>query len=268
MASTSAPSSTATERTTGVRLSGIYAGYDGSDVLDGLSLELGAGTTVLLGPNGSGKSTLLSLLAGRLHPTAGAVETGDGRNPRRVAVGYAAQHPELDPEMTGRELLRLFGALAGRTRASLAADVDEAIALFSLDGFVDLWVSRMSGGMRRRLHLAISTLGSPTLWLLDEPTTGLDPHGRSALEFAMRAAAERGAIVFFSTHDLAFAERVSSRVVLMDRGRWVADSTTRAALVEHGSFDALYASIIGEPMERPLEGTASGRGRGRGRRHG
>lgn len=265
MASTSAPSSIATEGLPLASLDSVGFAYERTPALVDLSLEISPGITALIGPNGAGKSTLLALLAGRLRPSRGrvAMRGGEGR-----LVGYAAQHAELDPEMSGIEHLRLFGALSRQGGAALARSVERAVHDFGLESFVDLLVSRMSGGMRRRLHLAISSLGSPALWLLDEPTSGLDPHGRAALERAMIATRERGGAVLFSTHDLSFAERLCTRAVLMQGGRSVVDASPASVVRELGSFDAWYASIVGEPLDVPRRDERGGHGRGRRHRRG
>lgn len=231
MASTSVPSSTATERA--ASLAGVRFTYPGGRrALEDVTLTLRQGATALLGPNGSGKSTMISLLAGRLTPTA-------GRMAREGSIGFAAQSTELDPEMTGREHLCLFAAL---TRASRAV-VDAAIERFGLAPFADVTVARLSGGMRRRVHLATSWLGPPALWLLDEPTGGLDPEGRAALEGTMREVARQGAVVF-ATHDLALAERVADRIVLLLDGCVVEDASVELLVRSHGSLGAAYDARV------------------------
>lgn len=200
MASTSAPSSTRAELS--LRADGLGFRYaDGTDALSGVSFALGGGRVVALtGDNGSGKSTLLKLCAGRVRPSRGQVVL-EGTHHR---VGYAAQDPELDPDMTGLEHLRLWCALERVPPTQGKARIASLVEAFRLTDFVMQRVSSFSGGMKRRLHLALSAVNEPMLWLLDEPSAGLDAQTERSLWRLVRERAQAGALVLVATH----AERV------------------------------------------------------------
>lgn len=264
MASTSAPSSTATEAPA-IEARDVSFAYPGARVgVRGASVAIAKGRiTALIGPNGSGKSTLLALLGGRLRPRTGIVaRSAEG-------VGFAAQHPELDPEMTGREHLALFASLGRMERGAREREVQQAIDAFGIEPFVDAWVGRMSGGMRRRVHLAVSTLGAPSVWLLDEPTTGLDPSGRAMLERAMRARVAEGCAVVFASHELGFAAAVADDLVFVRDGGIALAASVASVTEQHGTLDGAYASMFGDVAEtaEPERGHRRGSGGGRGGRH-
>ena len=217
MASTLAPSSTAVEQGLTARSLG-YRYPDGSDALIDLNVTLQAGQVLcLVGDNGAGKSTLLKLCAGRLEPASGTLVWHAGPSD----VGYAAQDPELDADMTGEEHLTLWCALNRVPRARRRERLDAVLLTFRLSSFVQERVRSYSGGMKRRLHLALSVLHAPGLWLLDEPTTGLDTETRAALWRETRARAERGGLVIVASHDAQAIERHTDAVLRLEAGRRV-----------------------------------------------
>jgi ABC-type multidrug transport system ATPase subunit len=180
----------------------------------------------LVGPNGSGKTTLLRLLAGDLEPDAGEARVLGvdpvRRNPDlRARVGYLTQSLALDPEMTARESLRLFASLTGLPRKRREARLLEVAGLFGLDEHLRKRVARLSGGLKRRLHLAISFLSDPEVLLLDEPTAGLDADGQKHLWKLLEMRRSSGGCVLVATHDLDAAERHADDVVRLERGRIV-----------------------------------------------
>jgi ABC-2 type transport system ATP-binding protein len=203
-------------------LSKVYPG--GRVALSGVTLAIEQRTvTAIAGPNGSGKTTLLRILAGMLAPTSGSIEVL-GANPTvaaasvRSRIAFASQEIALDPEMTGAQTLRLFGALYGVPRHRLGAEIDSLAASFQLVDHLHRRVQSFSGGLRRRLHLAIAFLQNPDLLLLDEPTAGLDPSGRQFLWGLLRARAQRAGSVLLVTHDLQEAEQFCDRVAILARG--------------------------------------------------
>ncbi len=207
--------------------------------LEGVSLELERGSiTALVGPNGAGKTTFARILTGEVAPSAGSARVF-GEDPLgapralRMRLAYLAQDVELDPELTGRETLALFGALHGlsrrRTRERLAALSTE----FGLDAHLDKRVEAYSGGLKRRLHVGLAFLHEPELSILDEPTAGLDRDGRELLWTRVAGAARGGGTALVLTHDLADVERHCQRLVVMAHGRVVADDTPEALVREH-----------------------------------
>ncbi len=253
--------------------SGLGYAYAGRpEALVDVTLRLDAGRiVVILGPNGSGKSTLLALLAGRLVPTRGALQVITPTGRRTSRVGYAAQATELDPEMRVEEHLRLFASLAGRRGHDAHEDVSSALARFGLEEVREMLVARLSGGMRRRVHLAVSCLGEPTLWLLDEPTTGLDPNARERLAEALREHRGRGGTAVLVTHELGFAQALADEVVWLDAGRLVAHEAMAAALEHDGELGRAYAARFPQAALPPVaeasahrSGGGGGGGGGRG----
>ncbi len=214
--------------------------YPGGVVaLDGVELELSAGSiTALIGPNGSGKTTLLRILAGRLAPTSGTANVlgvDPAANPTwlRRRVGFISQEVALDPEMTGGQTLRLFAVLYGVPDGIVAAKVDELAQSLELARHLPIRVQAYSGGLRRRLHLALGLLHEPQLLLLDEPTAGLDPAGRAFLWGLLRGLAERSASIAVITHDLEEVERHCDRVAVIKSGKLLACAPPRRVVRDH-----------------------------------
>jgi ABC-2 type transport system ATP-binding protein len=200
--------------------------------LDGLSLAVPAGTIFgLLGPNGAGKSTTVRILTTLSRPDAGSARVAGIdvlTEPVRVrhAIGVVAQKHGLDPEATGRENLVLQGESHGITGADLRARVAQAIERFGLADAADRQAKTYSGGMQRRLDLAMGLIHRPRVLFLDEPTTGLDPEVRADIWREIeRLAHEELMTILLTTHYLDEADRLASRLAILDRGRIVAEGT-------------------------------------------
>lgn len=218
------------------RARGVGHRFGRTTALAGVDLDLRHGViTALVGANGSGKTTLLRILAGILAPSAGEVEVlgvaqpaQKGRRTRRALcrrTSYVSQDPALDPEMTGGETLALTATLYGLPRRRRRERVAELAERFGVDTHLGRRVAAWSGGLKRRLHLALGLIHDPELVLLDEPTAGLDPPGRDLLWADLEARARRGSAVAVVTHDLEAAERRAGRVAILDGGRLVAAGT-------------------------------------------
>jgi ABC-2 type transport system ATP-binding protein len=201
----------------------------GVPALAGLTFAVRAGEVFgLLGPNGAGKSTTVRVLATLSLPTSGQA-TVDGvdvvRRPQEVRqrIGYVAQASTVDPLATGRENLRLQGQLQRIRGAALAQRVSAALELFGLSDAADRPAQTYSGGMRRRLDVAMGLIHGPRILILDEPTTGLDPESRAVMwrEIRRRAREERITLLV-TTHYLEEADRLCDRVAIIDGGRVVA----------------------------------------------
>ncbi|MFE4590532.1 ATP-binding cassette domain-containing protein [Streptomyces laurentii] len=203
----------------------------GAYALDGLDLAVRRGTVHgLLGPNGAGKTTAVRILATLLKADGGHARVAGldvTRDPRavRARIGLAGQYAAVDENLTGRQNLEMFGRLfhldARRARARAAELLDG----FGLAEAVDQGAGEYSGGMRRRLDLAASMILAPDLLFLDEPTTGLDPRSRGEVWDAVRALVASGTTVLLTTQYLDEADRLASRITVMDRGRAIADDT-------------------------------------------
>jgi ABC-2 type transport system ATP-binding protein len=193
--------------------------------LDGLSLAVPPGSiTGLLGPNGSGKTTTVSILSTALRPdsgqalVAGLDVTIHPAEVRRL-IGFAGQFAAVDPNLTGRENLRLIGRLSRLPRPLARDRADEALERFGLAGAAWRLVRGYSGGMRRRLDVAAALIHRPAVLFLDEPTTGLDPESRTQLWRLVSELAADGTTVLLTTQYLEEADALADRVVIIDRGQ-------------------------------------------------
>jgi len=209
-----------------------YAG--GVVALDGVSFGVAAGEVfALLGPNGAGKSSTVRILATLSASTGGAAFV-DGidvaSRPREVRqrIGYVAQASGVDPTATGRENLTLQGQLYRLPAAALRARVAELLELFGLAAAADRAAVTYSGGMKRRLDVAMGLVHRPAVLFLDEPTTGLDPESRSVMWEEVRGLARQGLTLLLTTHYLEEADQLAQRLVILDRGRVVAAGTPEA----------------------------------------
>ncbi|MBC2878251.1 ATP-binding cassette domain-containing protein [Streptomyces sp. TYQ1024] len=212
---------------------GLTKTYPGGvTALDGLDLTVRAGTVFgLLGPNGAGKSTTVKILTTLARPDAGTASVAGHdvlRRPERVrrAIGVVAQRSGADPTATGRENLLLQGRLYGLRGAALAARADELLARFALTDAAGRPARTYSGGMLRRLDVAIGLVHRPEVLFLDEPTTGLDPEARTAMwDEIGRLAGDEGLSILLTTHYLDEADRLAERIAIVDRGRVVTTGT-------------------------------------------
>ena len=195
--------------------------------LDGLSLAIAPGEIFgLLGPNGAGKSTAIKILTTLARPDSGdATVAGHDvrRHPDRVrrAIGVVAQKSGTDPLATGRDNLLLQGHLYGMRGATLRSRVEELLARFGLADAAGRAARTYSGGMQRRLDVAIGLVHRPEVLFLDEPTTGLDPEARAALWHEIGRLSAEGLTILLTTHYLEEADRLAGRVALVDKGRVV-----------------------------------------------
>jgi len=205
--------------------------------LDSLSYELSRGEVFgLLGPNGAGKSTTLKLITGLLHPTSGRVTMfdRDPRDPRaREQVGFLPEHPTFYDHLTGQELLTYFAALCGLTGADLRQRVDDTLTRVGLGAERTRAIRQYSKGMVQRLGLAQAIVNRPSLIILDEPMSGLDPLGRRDVRELIIELRDRGCTVLFSSHILSDAEMLCSRVAILNRGRLVASGSTSELTSDH-----------------------------------
>jgi ABC-2 type transport system ATP-binding protein len=225
----------------------------GVRALDGLSFAVQAGTVFgLLGPNGAGKSTsvkILTTLAQADSGTASVAGLDVRRHPGRVrrAIGVVGQRSGADPMATGRENLLLAGRIQGLRGRGLSQRADELLSRFSLAGAAGRVVRTYSGGMQRRLDVALGLINRPEVLFLDEPTAGLDPEARSEMwEEIARLSAAEGLTILLTTHYLEEADRLAGRLAIVDRGRVVASGTPDELKGQlHG--DAVQVEVTGDP---------------------
>ncbi len=209
--------------------------------LDRIDLSVPAGTVLgLLGPNGAGKTTAVRILTTIIRPDSGrawvlghdVVREADAV---RYRIGLAGQYAAVDGNLTGRENLRLIGRLTQLPRRFIAPRADELLERFQLADAADRVVRTYSGGMRRRLDLAAALVHQPPVLFLDEPTTGLDPQGRLELWDVIRELVADGTTVLLTTQYLEEADRLSHRIVVVDRGQIIAEGTPAELKARLGS---------------------------------
>ena len=217
--------------TSTITLSGVGKSFRGVRVLDGLDLAVPRGSVfALLGPNGAGKTTIINILSTLVAPDAGtAIVAGfdvvrDAEEVRR-RISVTGQSAAVDEMLTGEENLRMMARLSGLGRVQAVERSRELLAQFDLEGAARTRVGAYSGGMRRRIDLAISLLRTPPVVFLDEPTTGLDTRSRQELWRIIRRLAVGGATILLTTQYLEEADQLADRIAVLDHGRIVAEGT-------------------------------------------
>jgi ABC-2 type transport system ATP-binding protein len=210
---------------------GLRKRYGDTRALDGFDLEVAAGTVhALLGPNGAGKSTAVRACATLVRCDEGEVRVA-GHDARRASaavrreIGLVGQAAALDEVLHGRENLVMFGRLHGLSARAAATRAAELLETFGLAGAADRKVATYSGGMRRRLDIAAGLIRRPALLFLDEPTTGLDPRGRSEVWATVRQVVAAGTTVLLTTQYLDEADQLADRITVMGAGRTIAEGT-------------------------------------------
>ncbi|MGV9295260.1 MULTISPECIES: ATP-binding cassette domain-containing protein [Amycolatopsis] len=210
---------------------GLRKSYGDVDVLESVDLSVERGTMfALLGPNGAGKTTTVRILSTLLEADGGTVTVNGhdvAKRTRKVReqIGLTGQNTAVDELLTGRENLEMMGRLFHLPIARAKERATELLAQFDLEEAASRPVKTYSGGMRRRLDLAISLITSPPVLFLDEPTTGLDPRSRSAMWDAIRKLLDGGTTVLLTTQYLDEADQLADRIAVIDKGRVVAEGT-------------------------------------------
>ncbi|WP_328658049.1 ATP-binding cassette domain-containing protein [Streptomyces sp. NBC_00334] len=214
-----------------VRAEGLEKRYGDKRALDGFDLAVREGTVHgLLGPNGAGKTTAVRILSTLVRLDGGRAEVAGldvARRARdvRARIGLTGQYAAVDEVLTGRQNLEMFGRLFHLGGRRARARAVELLERFDLTDAADLGVGKYSGGMRRRLDLAASMILAPSVLFLDEPTTGLDPRSRGEVWESVRALVADGTTVLLTTQYLEEADRLASRITVIDQGRTIADDT-------------------------------------------
>ncbi|MFO1008783.1 MAG: ABC transporter ATP-binding protein [Planctomycetota bacterium] len=210
---------------------GLVRTFGDRRAVDGLDLALARGTSLgLLGPNGAGKTTTIRILSTLARATEGHVRVL-GLDPEKDApelrrrIGVVPQELALYDELTARENLAFFARAHGLLGARQRERVDWALELARLDDRADERVVAFSGGMKRRLNLVVALLHEPELVFLDEPTVGIDPQSRNHVFEMVERLVERGTTIVYTTHQLGEVERLCNRIVVLDRGRKLAEGT-------------------------------------------
>ena len=234
-----------------IEASGIRKSFGDTVALDGMDLHVAAGTVfALLGPNGAGKTTAVHILSTLIGADAGEIRV-DGHDPatdpdavRRV-IGVTGQFSAVDSLLTGEENLMLMADLCHLDRAEGRRRIAELLDRFELVDAASRPAATYSGGMRRRLDLAMTLVGEPKVIFLDEPTTGLDPRSRRTVWRIVRSLVSRGVTIFLTTHYLEEADELADRVAVLDRGRLIAEGTPDELkrLIPGGSVRLEFADV-------------------------
>jgi len=234
---------------------GLVKHYGDVEAVRGIDFEVPTGTVFgFLGPNGAGKSTTIRMIHGLAPRTAGRLDVlgmdiaTHGRQIKR-RIGVVPQENNLDNDMTTRENLLVFGRFFDITGARLRDRVDELLAYVHLTEKADARAEDLSGGMKRRLHIARALVNDPELLILDEPTTGLDPQSRALLWERIRALRREGRTILLTTHYMDEAEKLSDDVAIIDGGR----------IIERGAPAALVRKHVGREVlevRMPAQGDA------------
>jgi ABC-2 type transport system ATP-binding protein len=236
-----------------IRVSDLEVRYDRQPVLRDVSLSVGAGEIIgLLGPSGSGKTTLVRSIIGMKEPVRGTVEVRGVRMPSLSAVlkiGYMAQSDALYEDLSGLDNLKFFAELYGLDRPARARRAREALDLVGLGSDGRKLVKNYSGGMKRRLSLAIALVHDPSLLILDEPTIGIDPLLRVSFWTEFRRIREAGGTILLTTHAMDEAAKCD-RLAMIREGRIIADGPVNELIARAGAKDLeeafLFYSTRGE----------------------
>jgi ABC-2 type transport system ATP-binding protein len=241
-----------------IKLRGLSKTYrKGPRALAGVDLDIAESSRfTLLGANGAGKSTLVRILCTLLHADAGTAgvcghELSGGTAAIRACIGVALQDTQLDPDSSARSQLRFQARLFGQARRQAEARADELIASFGLEPVADRKAVELSGGNKRRLHVALALVHRPQVLFLDEPTIGMDPESRVAFWAEMRRLnAEEGTTVFFTTQYLEEAAKHGDQLALIDEGAIAYRGSVRDFLEAHagpeGDLESGYLNFLAE----------------------
>jgi lipooligosaccharide transport system ATP-binding protein len=252
-----------------LRKSYIIAGVR-QEVVQGVSFSVRPGECYgLLGPNGAGKTTTLRLCLGLTDPDAGLISLRERSIPRsareaRRRVGVVPQMDNLDPDFTVTENLLVYGRYYGLADAVIRARLPQLLEFAGLGGRADASIQTLSGGMKRRLTLARALVNDPEVIFMDEPTTGLDPQARHLIWDRLKTLLAEGRTILLTTHFMDEAERLCSRLAILDLGRIIAEGSPRQLIERHiephvlevfGDGVASWADAHGQRLARRMEKT-------------
>ncbi len=235
-----------------LRCAGLSKRFGARQAVDGISFEIARGETYgLLGPNGAGKTTTISMVCGILARDRGSVVVDGlpldvGTTSAKAAIGLVPQDLAIYPDLTARENLDFFGRLYGLGGRDLAARVDEVLDVVDLADRAKERTEHFSGGMKRRLNIAVGLLHRPRLLVLDEPTVGVDPQSRNAILASVEALSAEGMGILYTTHYMEEAERLCTRVGIIDEGRIIAEGSRRELVALVGGLDRVSLAATGD----------------------
>jgi lipooligosaccharide transport system ATP-binding protein len=238
--------------------------YGETTVVDDLSFEIAPGECLgVIGPNGAGKTTTIRMCLGLTAPDGGSIEALGLQMPRdalaiKAQLGVVSQFDTLDPDFSCAENLVVYGRYFGFSKAHVRQRVPQLLEFAALSHKADAKPGELSGGMRRRLSLARALVNDPKLLLLDEPTTGLDPQARHLMWERLQVLLQQGKSILLTTHFMDEAERLCSRLLVLDHGRKIAEGRPRDLIAEHLEPDVVEVygngalSLAGSPELQAL----------------
>lgn len=237
--------------------------YAAQEVVAGLNFEIQRGECYgLLGPNGAGKTTTLKLCLGITAPDSGHIELLGREVPAqareaRLRVGVVPQFDNLDPDFSVEENLRVYGRYFGLRDAEVSERIAPLLEFAGLSGRASERIQSLSGGMKRRLTLARGLINDPDIIFMDEPTTGLDPQARHLIWERLRRLLAQGKTIVLTTHFMEEAERLCSRLAVMDKGRLVTEGSPRELIARH--IEPHVIEVHGEGLEQWAAGVVAER---------
>jgi ABC-2 type transport system ATP-binding protein len=247
-----------------IEVRNLRKSFGATIAVDGVSFDIGKGETFgLLGPNGAGKTTTIGMLVGVVWPDDGTVRVNGAAKPTesaaRMAIGVAPQSLSIYEELTAKENLTFFARLYRLSGARLAERVAWALDFAELSDRAKDRVKTFSGGMKRRLNLAVALVHDPQVLILDEPTVGVDPQSRNHIFRRVEELKSRGRTIIYTTHYMEEAQRLCDRVAIMDRGKLLDMDCVERLINRHGGRSVVKALLVRPPSDpavlpAPLDG--------------
>ena len=243
-----------------IKIDGLVKRFGEVTAVDGLSLKIREGEIFgLLGPNGAGKSTTINILSGLVEPTSGSATVGGydivkQASKVRTLIGVCPQHSAYYKYLTGRENIHMFGELHGMERGLIKERTADLIDNIGLVEAADRKAGGYSGGMVRRVNLAMALVHDPQIAFLDEPTVGMDPQSRRATWGFIEEFRERGRTVILTTHYIEEAEELADRVGIIDNGKLIALDTPRALIEANGggNLENVFIGLTGRKIREAV----------------
>lgn len=242
--------------TSALEITALTHQYSGSEkpLLEGLNLSVNKGESFgIFGPNGAGKTTLMSLITGVLKPQQGSIkilglDMALYTKEVRHKFGYVPQSLSFYDELTPLQNLEYFGAMMGLSSKEIKERATELLGILGLSDVIKKPVKQFSGGMKRRVNLAIGVIHQPEILFLDEPTVGVDVQTRHAIIQYLKELNQKGTTLFYTSHHLSEAQELCRQVALMDTGNILANDTLPALLTQYGetSLENLFLKLTGK----------------------